>query len=176
MSIDKWLTDNLPTKRKREIDEKFNALSEEKVNDLKKQKIKKLLQGKNTKDTASIPEENAFLDQILQFKDWLNRRHYLKGDLDKIETWINNLNAKLALEDRKNKENEPKSKKSHLKDLFKEIPPQFLDEKTRIAINKKINGSPMTSSDRYYLKKLNIEVQDKLIKAKYYENLKKLLD
>jgi len=66
--------------------------------------------------------------------------------------------------------------RTHLIEQFRTIPPTFLDEKTRIAINKKLNGTKRTSSDNYYLRKLQSLIREKLNEAEYYELLKSILD
>ena len=66
--------------------------------------------------------------------------------------------------------------KSELCNQFKKIPHNFLDEKTRVAINKKMRGTKRTNSDNYYLRKLKTMVQEKLKEASYYEILKKILE
>ena len=123
-----------------------------------------------------LKEEKDFLSLIIEFKEWLNKRHYLKGDLDKIESWVNNLYLKLGSEANEISTEEKKSIKSQLKEEFKEIPVNFLDEKTRIALNKKLNGTKKTSSDAYYLRKLKSLIQEKLKEAKYYETLRKIVE
>ena len=100
----------------------------------------------------------------------------MKGDLDKIEAWINNLYLKLGSEANEISNEEKKSIKSQLKEEFKQIPVNFLDEKTRIALNKKLNGTKKTSSDAYYLRKLKSLIQEKLKEAKYYETLRKIVE
>ena len=174
MSIDKWFTkDNY--KEERERSEKiFKTLSDEEVQNLKKKSVRDLTQKKSKiKEVNSKPDD--FLSYIIEFKDWLNQRTYLKGDIDKIEIWIKNLNKKLDYENNQGliaKNNVI----SELGNEFKKIPHNFLDEKTRIAINKKMRGTKRTTSDNYYLKKLNKIVQEKLKEAGYYEILKKILE
>ncbi len=173
MSIDKWISETKEEREKREkIDKLFKSLPEEKVLDLKKRKIKDLKKKRREESVDEI-EPNSFLNELIEFKEWLNQRTYLKGDLDKIEIWIHNLNKKLTLE---TKDQELKTSKAHLIEQFRKIPPKFLDEKTRVAINKKLYGTKRTSSDNYYLRKLKKFIQDKLIEASYYELLKTILD
>ena len=174
MSIDKWLSED-NSKEDRERSEKiFKTLSEEEVQNLKKKSVRDLTQKKSKiKEVNGKPDD--FLSYIIEFKDWLNKRTYLKGDIDKIEIWIKNLNKKLDYENTQGvmaKNNV----KSELGTQFKKIPHNFLDEKTRIAINKKMRGSKRTNSDNYYLKKLKTMVQEKLKEASYYEILKKILE
>ena len=175
MSIDKWLEDPSAKERKRKLDEKYERLPEEKVQELKKKKIQNIIQDKKVEGLQS-KEEKDFLSLIIEFKEWLNKRHYLKGDLDKIESWVNNLYLKLGSEANEISTEEKKSIKSQLKEEFKEIPVNFLDEKTRIALNKKLTGTKKTSSDAYYLRKLKSLIQEKLKEAKYYETLRKIVE
>ena len=175
MSIDKWLEDPSAKERKRKLNEKFEKLPDEKVQELKKKKIQNIIRETEVEGPQS-KEENGFLSLIIEFKEWLNQRHYLKGDLDKIEAWINNLYLKLGSEAIEISNEEKKSIKSQLKEEFKEIPVNFLDEKIRIALNKKLNGTKKTSSDAYYLRKLKTIIQEKLKEAKYYETLRKIIE
>lgn len=175
MSIDKWLADPRAKERKRKLNKKFERLPEEKVQELKKKKIQNLIHDNKLNNTQP-KEENDFLSQIVEFKEWLNQRHYLKGDLDKIEAWIKKLYIKLSSETEEISNKEEKSLKSQLKEQFKEIPVNFLDEKTRILLNNKLNGTKKTSSDAYYLRKLKSSIQGKLKEAKYYEILRKILE
>ena len=175
MSIDKWLEDPSAKERKRKLNEKFKKLPEEKVQELKKKKIQHLVQDNKLNDAQS-EEESLFFSQIIEFKEWLNKRHYLKGDLDKIEAWINKLYITLDSETEEISNMEEKTLKKQLKEQFKEIPVNFLDEQTRILVNKKLNGTKKTSSEAYYLRKLKSSIQEKLNEAKYYEILRKILE
>lgn len=174
MSIDKWFTkDN--SKEERERSEKiFKTLSEEEVQNLKKKSVRDLTQKKSKKKEVTCKPDD-FLSYIIEFKDWLNQRTYLKGDIDKIEIWIKNLNKKLDYENKQGlmAKNDVISQ---LGNQFKKIPHNFIDEKTRIAINKKMRGTKRTNSDNYYLRKLKTMVQEKLKEASYYEILKKILE
>ena len=165
MSIKKWLTDDKIGEDWKKREEKYNRLSKDEKEDLKKKKIKDIVQ----KDEDKKSDE--FLDEIVQFKEWLNERNYLKGDIDKIETWITNLYIKL-----KSDINTEKNIKASLKTKYKSIPPTFLDEKTRIAINKKLRNTNRTSSDNYYLRKLKATIKERLKEAKYYETLRRILE
>lgn len=173
MSIDKWFTkDN--SKEERERSEKiFKTLSEEEVQNLKKKSIRDLTQKKRKrKEVNGKPDD--FLSYIIEFKDWLNQRTYLKGDIDKIEIWIKNLNKKLDYENNQGL----MAKNNVISELvtqFKKIPHNFLDEKTRNAINRKMRGTTQ-KNDYYYLRKLKEMVQEKLKEASYYEILKKILE
>ena len=175
MSIDKWLEDPSAKERKRKLNEKFKKLPEEKVQELKKKKIQNLDRD-NKLDNAQSKEESIFFSQILEFKEWLNKRHYLKGDLDKIEAWINKLYITLDSETEEISIIDEKALKKQLKEQFKEIPVNFLDEQTRILVNKKLSGTKKTSSEAYYLRKLKSSIQEKLKEAKYYEILRKILE
>ena len=116
------------------------------------------------------------MNSVVEFKNWLNSRTYLRGDLDRIEAWIANL-SHIAKSVNAQKSDLDKSKnKSQVRERYKKIPIKFLDEKTRIAINKKIHGAKKTSSDNYYLRKLKIVIKEKLKESEYYEILKNILE
>ena len=112
----------------------------------------------------------------MKFQKWLSKRTYIKGDLDNIETWIKNLYGKIQLETLQEEKTEKKLEGKSLIEQFKRIPPKFLDEKTRIAINKKLHGRKKTSSDSYYLRKLKTIILEKLKEATYYEMLRNILE
>jgi len=171
MSIEKWLSKDSKEKQEK-IDKMYKELPIERVLELKKKKIQDLKK-KNKEEQVEKTESNNLLSEVIEFKDWLNQRTYLKGDLDKIEVWIQNLNKKVTLESNDQKMN---ITRTHLIEQFRTIPPTFLDEKTRIAINKKLNGTKRTSSDNYYLRKLQSLIREKLNEAEYYELLKSILD
>lgn len=171
MSIEKWLSKNSKEKQEK-LDKIYKELPEEKVLELKKKKIQDLKK-KNKEEQVEKTESNNLLSEVIEFKGWLNQRTYLKGDLDKIEVWIQNLNKKVTLE---SNDQEMNITRAHLIEQFRTIPPRLLDEKTRIAINKKLNGTKRTSSDNYYLRKLKSLVREKLDEASYYELLKTILD
>ncbi|TFF88446.1 MAG: hypothetical protein EU550_01280 [Promethearchaeota archaeon] len=178
MSIDKWLQEEDPeSKKKEEKKEKiYKELSEEERKKLKIKSIKKLTSNnKKIKNKKEI-EKESFLDYILRFKHWLNQRTYLKGDIPDLETWIKILHKKLQSEIKKAKLEKIESEKLDIIDKFNKIPPRFLDEKTRIAINKKIRDTQRNSSDNYYLRKLKKDIEENLEKAKYYEILKEILN
>ena len=170
MAIEKWLSKDSKEKQEK-LDKMYKELPEERVLELKKKKIQDLKK-KNKEEQVEKTESNNLLSEVIEFKDWLNQRTYLKGDLDKIEVWIQNLNKKITLESNDQEMNT----KAHLIEQFRTIPPKFLDEKTRIAINKKLNGTKRTSSDNYYLRKLKSLVREKLNEASYYDLLKTILD
>ncbi|MFX1374522.1 MAG: hypothetical protein ACFFA0_01810 [Promethearchaeota archaeon] len=172
MSIDKWLSKEDSKEEQIKRDKIFRNLSEGEVNELKKKKIRNITKKEAQKPVESSEKDN-FLNEILEFKEWLNQRTYLKGDVDKIETWVNNLHLKIQSYSFKE---DYSSLKNQLITDYKKIPPNFLDEKTRVAINKKIHGTMRTNSDNYYLRKLKKTVQEKLNESKYYEILDSLLN
>ncbi|TXT58737.1 MAG: hypothetical protein BAJALOKI2v1_310025 [Promethearchaeota archaeon] len=59
--------------------------------------------------------------------------------------------------------------------MFQRIPPKFLEEKVRIAINKKIRGAELNNSDQYYLRKIEKECEKKVKELKYYKLLRSIL-
>lgn len=166
MSIKKWLEDEKIGEERKRREEKYSELSKTEQTELKKKKIQQIVQ-KEKKDANSKSE---FLDEVLKFNDWLNQRNYIKGDIDKIETWIRNLYKRLT-SDTDNVQND-----KGLKKAYNQIPANFLDEKTRIALNKKLRKVSRTSSDNYYLRKLNNTIKERLKEAEYYEILRKLLE
>ncbi len=174
MSIDKWLSESDPKKREK-LEKVYNALPEEKVQDLKKKSIRELTKKKEI-EKADDPKTTDILDDILEFKEWLNKRNYLKGDIDKIEIWINNLSKKLNREREKNIKESIKDNRGQLIQQFRKVPFNFLDEKTRIAVNKKLHGQKRTNSDNYFLRKLNAEIKEKLFEASYFEILKAIIE
>jgi hypothetical protein len=66
--------------------------------------------------------------------------------------------------------------KENLVNSYKTIPVKFLDEKTRIALNKKLKGITRTNSDNYYLRKLKNIIKEKLKDAEYYNILRDILE
>jgi len=173
MSIDKWLSDKDSKKEEIKREKLFKALPQEKVQELKKRKIRDLTEKEKLKADLNTKKED-FLSNILEFKDWLNQRNYLKGDLDKIETWVINLYKTVEFEQESRLS--LISDRKQLIDKYKKIPPKFLDEKTRVAINKKLYNSKKTSSDYYILRKLKEIVNKKLKEAEYYHILRRILE
>ncbi|MFX1259191.1 MAG: hypothetical protein ACFFAN_15160 [Promethearchaeota archaeon] len=175
MSIEKWLSKKNSKEKEKRIEKLFKSLPEEKVLDLKKRKIRELT-NKKEKPQSKDSESEDFLTYVIEFRDWLNQRTYLKGDLNEIETWIINLYKKFSYEYlKKSKLNKDKIREKAIERYYK-IPTNFLDEKTRIAINKKIRRVKRTNSDNYYLRKLKATIKEKLNEARYYEILKNILD
>ena len=175
MSIEKWLSEEIDKEKREKIEEIYKSLPEEKVQDLKKRKIQELSKSKSKIQSEKTGSQNI-LNDILDFKEWLNQRTYLKGDLNKIEVWIKNLNNKLNFIAETNKNEALINNKSQLIEEFRKIPPKFLDEKTRIALNKKLHGIQKTNSDNYYLRKLKSLIGEKLKETSYYEILKIILE
>lgn len=174
MSIDKWFNEEGSKEEKIKREKAFKRLSEDEVKELKKKKIRNMVQ-KESQKSSDKPENNELLNQVIEFKNWLNQRTYLKGDLDRIETWIRNLYSRIKYDVDQETKSIGKDEKKRLIENYKKISPKFLDEKTRIAINKKIYGTKRTNSDNYYLRKLKNTIREKLQEAKYYEILDKLL-
>ncbi|MFW9999161.1 MAG: hypothetical protein ACFE9Q_12950 [Candidatus Hodarchaeota archaeon] len=174
MSIDKWLSDKDSKEEKMKREAAFKRLTKEEVQELKKKKLQTIVK-KEIHRSNEILEEDRFLNKLIEFKDWLNQRTYLKGDIDKIETWIRNLYSIVNLETEQREKSIDVNEKRLLIKKYKELPPKLLDEKIRVAINKKIYGTKRTNSDNYYLRKLKSLVQEKLKEAEYYQILNKLL-
>jgi len=175
MSIDKWLSKKGSKEEEIKREEAFKHLTKREVSELKKKKIRNMVQ-KESQQSKEESDSEEFLSIIFEFKDWLNQRTYLKGDIEKIETWINILYSRIKYETDQKQKVISKSDKKKLIENYKEIPPKFLDEQTRLALNKKIHGTRRTNSDNYYLRKLKKSIQDILSEAKYYEILDKILD
>jgi hypothetical protein len=171
MSIDKWLSDDSSKEEKIKREEAYKQLSKGEVQDLKKKKIRDIIE-KEKQNLAMTLENDKFLQYILDFKKWLNTRTYLKGDIEKIETRVKNLYLIIQSNKRKIDEDEKKL----LIEEYKSIPPKFIDEDTRVALNKKIRNMKRTNSDNYYLRKLKKIIQEKLNEAKYYKCLEKILE
>ena len=85
MSIDKWLNEKDSKEERIRREKAFKQLSKEEVHELKKKKIRNIVK-KEVEKTNEISEQDKFLQQIIDFKEWLNQRTYLKGDFEKIET------------------------------------------------------------------------------------------
>ncbi len=175
MSIEKWISKKASNEEKIRREKAFNKLSQKEVQELKKKSVRDLVQKKALESNA-VSEKDDLLKMIIEFNNWLNQRTYLKGDLDKIEMCIQNLYFKMKSEAAHESSQTDYSEKRKVIDEYKKIPPQLLDEKIRIALNKKIHGGKKTSSDNYYLRKLKAKIKDKLLEAKYYEILYKIIN
>ncbi|MBY9011425.1 MAG: hypothetical protein KGD70_03535 [Candidatus Lokiarchaeota archaeon] len=175
MSIEKWLDDEATIEERKKREEIYKSLSKEEKNDLKQQKARDLAQRAKEKGIIS-DERKDLLNKVIEFKDWLDIRTYIKGDIERIETWIETLYILLreSLENQDNHDNED-GKKGMIDD-YKSIPVDFLDEKTRIALNKKLRGMKKTNSDNYYLRKLKTIVREKINDVKYYYILRDILE
>jgi len=175
MSIEKWLDDEATIEERKKREEIYKSLSKEEKSDLKQRKVRDLV--KKVKQNEKISEERRdLLTKVIEFKDWLDNRTYIKGDMERIETWIENLYILLRESlDNQNSQNSEEGRKSIIQN-YKSIPVNFLDEKTRIALNKKLKGMKKTNSDSYYLRKLKSTVREKLKEAEYYEILRVILE
>lgn len=175
MSIDKWLDDEDTVEEKKKREEIYKSLSKKEKKDLKHQKIRDLTQKGRQMEILSVKRKDL-LNRVLEFKDWLDNRTYIKGDMERIETWVKNLYIILreSLENHNNQYSEKEKKK--LIQNYNAIPVNFLDETIRIAINKKLKGTERTSSDNYYLRKLKSIVREKLKEAEYYQILRDILE
>ena len=175
MSIDKWLDDEDTVEEKKKREEIYKNLSKEEKKDLKQKKIRNLVHKDKQTDNLS-DKQKEFLDKVIEFKEWLENRTYIKGDRERIEAWVENLysilNASLSYQNGLYSE---EGKKNLIQD-YKSIPINFLDEKTRIALNKKFKGMKKTNSDNYYLRKLKSIVREKLKEAEYYQILRDILE
>ena len=175
MSIEKWLTKKKSKDEENKREDAFKHLTSDEIQALKKKKIREMTQKENPQ-TVEISEADKFLKEVIEFKDWLNQRTYLKGDIEKIETWIVNLFSKIQIETEQKAQKNIKHIKESLTEEYKKVPLNLLDEKTRIALNKRIHGTKRTSSDNYYLKKLRNNIQEKLDQSKYLKILEKILE
>ena len=173
--MDKWLDDKDTAEEKKLREDRYAKLSKEERKDLKVQKIRKIVQ-KNENASNKNDKRTEFLNSVIEFKDWLDNRSYLKGDLERIETWVANLYLILTASLKQQKEASGEFGKKHMINNYKSIPVNFLDEKTRIALNKKLKNTTRTNSDNYYLRKLKNLVKEKLKEAEYYEILREILD
>ncbi len=173
MSIDKWINEKDSKEERIRREKAFKSLSTQEVKDLKKKKIRDMVQ-KDDQKTNVVSEREKFIDNIIEFKNWLNQRTYLKGDLENIEIWIKNLYSIVKYDPELEVKSTNYSEKRKFIEKYKEIPPQFLDEKTRVALNKLIHGTTRTNSDNYYLRKLKNILKEKLKEAEYYEILDRL--
>ena len=175
MSIDKWLDDNETKEEKKKRNEMYSNLSIEEKKDLKEQKIRDLV--KKDKSTTNIDESRKdFLIKVLEFKEWLDNRAYIQGDIERIQTWVENLYFMIDASINFNNKSKVNKGEDPLINSYKTIPVKFLDEKTRIALNKKLRGMKKTNSDNYYLRKLIIVIKEKLKDAEYYAILRDILE
>lgn len=174
MSIEKWLCEREAEEIRKKKEELYKELPKEKKQDLKKKSIKKIVENETLNLKSDISD--TFLSKVIEFKNWLEGRTYLKGDIDKIIIKIQNMTKNIELMKKIDKTKSSKDRLNLLSNLYKEIPPSFLDEKTRVALNKKLRGVTRTNSDNYYIRKLKNTIREKLNEAKYYEILRELLE
>ena len=174
MSIDKWLSKKGSKEEEIKREQAFKKLSKEEIQSLKKKKVRDIVQKKPVEKKDRV-KDDYILHEIIEFKNWLNNRTYLKGDLDKIEVQIKNLYSKIMNETAQKLKITELNNKHEIIKQYNEVPPNFIDEKMRIAINKKLRGGQKTSSDNYYIRKLRKIIKDKLAEARYYEILDKIL-
>jgi len=169
MSLNKWLKEDKSSKNKK----KSRAAI---ISPFKEQKLKKIKESiiKQKQKPESKDNIDIFLSYVSEFKEFLNSRTYLRGDIEHIISWINNLNYKYK--ELLNLENsiDPVNKNTKI-ELLKDIPPTFLDEKLTLALKKYVYRDNMNNSDKYYLRKLKKIAKDELKKAKLYQILDKIL-
>ncbi|MCJ7648549.1 MAG: hypothetical protein MUP85_08045 [Candidatus Lokiarchaeota archaeon] len=172
MALNKWLSDPEIEEMRKKKEEMYNALPDQQIQELKKESIRKIVK----EEKEEVPTEDFsdnILNDVIEFKNWVDSRTYLKGDTEKIETWIKILYKKMV------SINKVLKKDNYDQDLvedFRKIPVDFLDEQTRLAVIKKLRNTKRTNSDNYFLRKLKMIVEIKLIEAKYYKILKSILD
>jgi hypothetical protein len=172
MALNKWLSDPEIEEMRKKKEEMYNALPDQQIQELKKESIRKIVK----EEKEEVPTEDFsdnILNDVIEFKNWVDSRTYLKGDTEKIETWIKILYKKMV------SINKVLKKDNYDQDLvedFRKLPVDFLDEQTRLAVIKKLRNTKRTNSDNYFLRKLKMIVEIKLIEAKYYKILKSILD
>jgi len=175
MSMDKWLDDDETKENKKKRNEIYSSLSNEEKTDLKQQKVRDLVK-KDITPNSFDESRKDFLTKVLEFKDWLDNRSYIKGDTERIQTWIENLYSMIDASINFHNKARINNGEETLIKSYKSIPVKFLDEKSRIALNKKLKGIKRTNSDNYYLRKLKNIVKEKLKDAEYYNILKDILE
>lgn len=171
MSLNKWLDEDNSKNNKAKSKTKI-------ISPFKEQKLKKIKESikKSQKQESELKDPiNAFLSYVLEFKEFLNSRTYLRGDLDNLITWITNLNYKYKELINSNENLDTNDKKSNI-ELLKEIPPTFFDEKLTLTLKKYAYIDKLNNSDRYYLRKLKSLVKDQLKRARIYQIVDKILN
>ena len=83
MSIKKWLTDDTIGEDRKKREEEYNKLSKEEKTELKRKKLQQIIQ-KNKEEKPIITKSEHFLNDVMKFKEWLDDRNYIKGDMIKI--------------------------------------------------------------------------------------------
>ncbi len=174
MALNKWLSDPEIEERRKKKEDMYNSLPEEQIQELKKESIRKIKRVQSEKEEVSTEDfSDNILKDVIEFKNWVDSRTYIKGDIEKIETWIKVLYKKMvSINKVLNKDNYDQD----LVEEFRKIPVDFLEEQTRFAVIKKLRNTKRTNSDNYFLRKLKMVVEMKLIEAKYYKILKNILD
>lgn len=174
MALNKWLSDPEIEERRKKKEDMYNSLPEEQIQELKKESIRKIKRVDSKKEEVSTEDfSDNILKDVIEFKNWVDSRTYIKGDIEKIETWIKVLYKKMvSINKVLNKDNYDQD----LVEEFRKIPVDFLEEQTRFAVIKKLRNTKRTNSDNYFLRKLKMVVEMKLIEAKYYKILKNILD
>ena len=85
--MQKWIDDKDTIEEKKKREEIYNSLSKKEKKDLKQQQIRNLVQKSKEKEILSSKSKNL-LDKVIEFKDWIDNRTYIKGDIERIETWV----------------------------------------------------------------------------------------
>jgi len=171
MSLNKWLDEDNSKNNKAKSKTKI-------ISPFKEQKLKKIKESikKSQKQESELKDPiNAFISYVLEFKEFLNSRTYLRGDLDNLITWITNLNYKYKELINSNENLDTNDKESNI-ELLKEIPPTFFDEKLTLTLKKYAFIDKLNNSDRYYLRKLKSLVKDQLKRARIYQIVDKILN
>ncbi len=171
MSLNKWLDeDNSKNNKGKSKTKIISPFKEQKL-----KKIKESIRKSQKQETESKDPIDVFISYVSEFKKFLNSRTYLRGDLDKLITWIINLNYKYKELINSNENFNTNNKESNI-ELLKEIPPTFLDEKLTLTLKKYAYKDKMNNSDRYYLRKLKSLVKDQLKRARIYQIMDKILN
>lgn len=171
MSLNKWLDEDNSKNNKAKSKTKI-------ISPFKEQKLKKIKESikKSQKQESELKDPiNAFISYVLEFKEFLNSRTYLRGDLENLITWITNLNYKYKELINSNENLDTNDKESNI-ELLKEIPPTFFDEKLTLTLKKYAYIDKLNNSDRYYLRKLKSLVKDQLKRARIYQIVDKILN
>ncbi len=171
MALNKWLDEDNSKNNKGKS--KIIIISPFKEQKLKK--IKESIRKSQKQETESKDPIDVFISYVSEFKKFLNSRTYLRGDLDKLITWIINLNYKYKELINSNENFNTNNKESNI-ELLKEIPPTLLDEKLILTLKKYAYKDKMNNSDRYYLRKLKSLVKDQLKTARIYQIMDKILN
>ncbi len=171
MALNKWLDeDNSKNNKAKSKTKIISPFKEQKLKIIKESIRKSQKQEIESKDPI-----DAFISYVSDFKKFLNSRTYLRGDLDNLITWINNLNYKYKELFNSNENLNTNNKTSNI-ELLLEIPPTFLDQKLTLILKKYAYKDKMNNSDRYYLRKLKSLVKDQLKRARIYQIVNQILN